>query len=1263
MEKVAARADDYTAEQFEVLEGLEGVRRRPAMYIGSTDDRGLQHCVWEILDNAIDEALAGFCRHIVVTLHQDDSVEVRDDGRGIPVDVEKRTKLPGVRVVFERLHGGAKFGGGAYEVSGGLHGVGAAVVNALSSRLDVVVTRQAKRWGMSWRRGTPGVFGPDGSFTPDSSLKELGRAPAAEHGTTVRYWADEDVFGTHTHVDFDLLVERSRQSVYLIEGLEVTCVDERGEEPRVVELRAEGGIAGLVGELASDEPLCDPVVVKGEGSFVETLPGRDGEGPRQVTRHVDVEIAFRWGIGYGTTLRSFVNVIETRGGTHVSGFERAVTRALSDAMAGTRLLKADESITKDDVEEGMTAVVVVRLPEPQFEGQTKDALATPEVTNIVASAVTTQMAVFLGGSRTKAQARRVLEKVSRAAKGRLAARMQRDVMRRKNALESSTLPAKLADCRSEDVTRNELLIVEGDSAMGCFSRDTQVCCVGGRDYTFGELVADWRRGVTHLGYASDAYGRAVVVPLLEPRCTKVDAEVIEVTLHNGAHLVCTPGHLFRLRDGSYRRADSLGFGTALMGIRRPRSPHAERLAADPGGVGAPGRAGTIERRGQKSHLGWPEAHHLVEEEFPVVVTSDGCWVVAVQARSERADVYDLTVEGYHNFALAAGVFVHNSAKQARDSDFQALLPIRGKILNTMRATERQVLDNAECAAIITAMGAGSGKGFNIDNARYGKFITLSVDSAETVLIERGGRFEIVGIGDLIDEYCEAGIDVPDARTATFDQLARSSSVAPIKKVIRHEHAGMLRRISTVLGRSVAVTEGHSVFTYDSGEVSLRTADTLVAGDVVVAPRTLPTATAPVRALDVVDVLLGAGEIDGIGVRDGAGFRWLRQVPDPANVNPDAVLVHAEPGFGGISRTLEVTEELCELWGWVAAVGRSRGPQVVFDVVERAGAQLERLVGLVEQCFGVRVEVARLPGGDGYRAWCWAPIHARLLVALGIGGDPGTRRLPQVLLNTDRAPHFLHGLFDSRAELPEIVVSSRELANGIGYLCGQLGRLAAITEERHSATTVYRLEVSGEPGAGDLPLGVVEISPTLVGLPITTIVDEPIDSVVYDLSVADDESFVCGFGGGVMCHNTDADVDGNHIRTLLVTLAWRYMRPLLEAGRVYAAVPPLFRITLKHTGEHIYTYTDEEHSTLLAQLESAGKEIRAIQRYKGLGEMDADQLAETTMQPGQRKLRRLTVTDALEAEACFAKLMGDEVEPRRNFIVERGGLLDPSRLDI
>lgn len=525
------------------------------MYIGSTDSRGLMHCLWEILDNAVDEALGGFGDEITIILHPDGSIEVQDKARGVPIDKEPRTGLTGVEVVYTKLHAGGKFGGGSYSNSGGLHGVGASVVNALSSRMDVEVDRGGKTYAMSFQRGIAGTFDDQGApdpaapftkFAGAGELREIGKVKRGVTGTRVRYWVDSQIFIKGAHVVLDEIQRRARQTAFLVPGLTIVLLDRREERTPEQSERTvfhyAGGISEFVDYLAKDQKITDVIRLTGSGDYTETVPVLDKSGhmvSKDVSRTCEVDIALRWGADYDTTVRSFVNIVATpKGGTHVTGFEQALVKVVRKAVdAQSRRVKFNakkEKIEKDDTLAGLTAVVTVRIDEPQFEGQTKEVLGTPAARQIVAKVVERELGAFLASTKKgeKEQAALVVDKVVSEMRARVAARMHKEVSRRKNALESSTMPTKLADCRHTGIDRSELFIVEGDSALG-------------------------------------------------------------------------------------------------------------------------------------------------------------------------------------------------TAKSARDSEFQALLPIRGKILNVQKASITDMLKNAECANIIQVIGAGSGRTFDIEQARYGKIVMMT----------------------------------------------------------------------------------------------------------------------------------------------------------------------------------------------------------------------------------------------------------------------------------------------------------------------------------------------------------------------------------------------------------------------------------------------------------------------------------------------------------------------------------------------------------
>ena len=430
---MAEKPNSYGAENIRVLEGLEAVRMRPGMYIGSTGPRGLHHLVYEVVDNSVDEALAGYCDNIEVWIHEDNSVTVADNGRGIPVEIHPKEKIPTVEVVLTILHAGGKFGDGGYKTSGGLHGVGVSVVNALSEMTRVNVARDGYEYEMEFERGKT-----------KTKLRKLGKTNRT--GTKVTFWPDADIFTETTEYDYDTLADRFREMAFLNKGLKITLHDERVKDEV---FRAQGGIVDYVKYLnEGKETLNKPIYFEAENA--------DGE----------VEVALQWSNAYSSNVMSFANNINTtEGGTHLDGFKHAITKTINDYARAKGLLKEkDSNLSGEDAREGLAAVISVKLRNPQFEGQTKTKLGNTEIRGLVSNAINKGLAEFLEENPTPAK--RIINKATQALKAREAARKAREATRRKNVLDSFALPGKLADCSSKDASLSEIFIVEGDSAGG-----------------------------------------------------------------------------------------------------------------------------------------------------------------------------------------------------------------------------------------------------------------------------------------------------------------------------------------------------------------------------------------------------------------------------------------------------------------------------------------------------------------------------------------------------------------------------------------------------------------------------------------------------------------------------------------------------------------------------------------------------------------------------------------------------------------------------
>ena len=427
----------YNAESITVLEGLEAVRKRPGMYIGSTSVRGLHHLVWEIVDNSVDEALAGYCNQIEVKILPDNVIEVKDNGRGIPVEMHSSGK-PTLEVVLTVLHAGGKFNNDNYKVAGGLHGVGVSVVNALSEKLTATVTRDGKVFQQSFEKGIP-----------VTEVQEIGTADESEHGTVIKFKADSSIFDT-TVYEYDVLAERFKELSYLNSGLTIVLSDERGEEVKAETFFSEGGIKDFLNEISKGEKLTDDMIYM-SGSAVNN----DG-------RITEIEVAMNWTTSSKEELYSFVNNINTyEGGTHVSGFRTALTRVVNDSAKKLGLLKdKDGTFQGNDIREGLNCIISVKIPEPQFEGQTKTKLGNSETSGQVSQVVFESLKVFLEDHPKETG--KIIEKMLLVKKARLAAKKARELVLRKNVLEVGSLPGKLADCSSKDPAESEIFIVEGE---------------------------------------------------------------------------------------------------------------------------------------------------------------------------------------------------------------------------------------------------------------------------------------------------------------------------------------------------------------------------------------------------------------------------------------------------------------------------------------------------------------------------------------------------------------------------------------------------------------------------------------------------------------------------------------------------------------------------------------------------------------------------------------------------------------------------------
>ncbi|MCX9085171.1 MAG: DNA topoisomerase (ATP-hydrolyzing) subunit B [Candidatus Methanoperedens sp.] len=708
---------EYGAGQIQVLEGLEAVRKRPSMYIGSTDARGLHHLVYEVVDNSIDEALAGYCTNIDVIIRPDHSVKVVDNGRGIPIEVIPKFQKSALEVVLTMLHAGGKFDNNAYKVSGGLHGVGVSAVNALSEWLEVEVRRDGKLYKQRYECGKP--------VTPVTTIGE-----ATTSGTTITFKPDKTIFETLEY-DPEVLENRLRELAFLNRGVKITLKVEFTQKEEIFQY--EGGIVSFVEFLNKNKTMLHDKPIYFQRQKDTTV----------------VEIAMQYNDSYTENVYAFANNINTHeGGTHLVGFKAALTKVSNDYAKSKNFLKGDDKLSGDDVREGLTAIINVKLTNPQFEGQTKTKLGNSDIKGIVESLVSDGLSEFL--EENPAAAKIILMKALEASEAREAARKARELTRRKSALEISALPGKLADCSEKDPALSEIYIVEGDSAGGCFSGDTLIALTDGRALSFKEIIAEQADGKEHFCYTIRNDGKIGIEKIINPRMTKTSAKVSKVTLDNGEILFCTPDHPFMMRDGSFKKINEVKTNESLMPLYRKFSDNKEpgitingyEMVLDP----INGRwlfthmladCCNYNLKNHREHGGHRErlessvlsVSSVVDRNYLDLFTGRtfNHRIVSIEHIEETMDVYDIEVPNSHNFALAAGVFVHNSAKQGRDRKFQAILPLRGKILNVEKARLTKILKNEEIRALITAIGAGIGEGeeFDISKARYHRIIIMT----------------------------------------------------------------------------------------------------------------------------------------------------------------------------------------------------------------------------------------------------------------------------------------------------------------------------------------------------------------------------------------------------------------------------------------------------------------------------------------------------------------------------------------------------------
>ncbi len=1171
---------DYTAKDIEILEGLEPVRKRPGMYIGSTDLRGLHHLVTEVVDNSVDEAMAGVCDRIEIVIHDDGSVSVEDNGRGIPVEPHpKYPKQSTLEIVMTTLHAGGKFGGDGYKQgSSGLHGVGVSAVNALSIYCRVEVKRGGKLYMQEYRCGVP-----------VAPVKAVGSAIGT--GTKTIFKPDLAIMET-ADFNFETLAQRFREYAYLNRELTIKIIDEREGREQDQTFYFDGGLKSFVRHLNKNRN-----VLMARPAYVE----------RRVDRTL-IEVAMQYNDSYGETVYSFANGINTvDGGSHLTGFRAALTRTLNEYARKANLLKeADSNLTGDDVREGLTAAISVKLPEAQFEGQTKGKLNNAEVRTQVENLWAEALAKYL--EETPGEGKRIVEKCLNASRARDAARRARELVRRKDALDS-TLPGKLADCSERVPARCELYLVEGDSAGGSAKQ--------GRDRHFQAILPlrgkilnverarldrmlsseEIKNIITALGtgigdgiaYDKLRYGRIILMSVAhdEPTLVMNGEGRIEHTSIGDFIDACIDG------DREAGRYQVMCFDLNTHETRfRPIKAVIRHRNDEP-----MYRITTRYNRSVKVTA----SHSVFTLENGVVTLKKGNQVkvgdtLVASLRLPRPTVSPTTIDLIETFAQAG---------------LTDALYIVGKDVRAI-AAQRTL--------------ARVGRPELWSEAR----VALSLDGWRRLIAQR----ESVGM--------------------TQTQVATAIGVKqPI--TISHWERGVNRPIASHFEKYLATIGWQDEIAYER----------------------VPSKIEERLAQDDLSRNARWREVSDYKLFDDFTPEELEQLGADVRLAPRA---HNHKSF---ARHLPITRDLMWFLGWYMAEGTLSKHQISLNLGRKDEPFLAELSAAIETTFGEAPRRYDSPKNAGFKFYFQSVMAARLIRAWGLDKRAHEKRVPDIVfsLGEELQQAFLEGYFlgdgTTTGANVSFTTNSPTLKDGLLYLLGQLGLVASTThmqpqtaadapiQTRHD---YYTVAICGKEQLGQCraiwgrhanapkvdallaretrkPMDYVRISDDLIGLRVLSC-DEiaPVGEYVYDFSVEDDENFICG-SGGLCAHNTDADVDGSHIRTLLLTFFYRHMEQLITNGNLYIAQPPLYRIQVGK--QRHYVYSDQERDEFLERL--GPNKNASVNRYKGLGEMDPEELWETTMNPGTRTILQVTIDDALKADETFSMLMGDEVAPRKRFI--------------
>jgi DNA gyrase subunit B len=1259
------KEQEYGAESITVLEGRDAVRKRPAMYIGSNSDLGLHHLVYEIVDNSVDEALAGYCDTINVTIHLDNSITVEDNGRGIPVEMHPTEKRPAAEVVMTVLHAGGKFDSSAYKVSGGLHGVGASCVNFLSEWMRMEIKRGGGVYEQEYRKGIPAT-----------ALTKTGKS--TKTGTKITFKPDPEIFTT-TEYSFDKLSERLREKAFLNKGIRITIVDERSEAEKKHEFYYEGGIAEFVRHLNKNKNVLHPKPLYFEKA-ANPAAGDD----------LAIEVAIQYNDGYDEKVFSFANNINTvDGGTHLSGFRSALSKAISRYAQTASLLKDFKGgLSGDDVREGLVAVISVKIPQPQFEGQTKGKLNS-DVKGAVDSFLYEKLSTYF--EEHPSVAKSIVSKAVEAARAREAARKAREIVR-KGALNSMNLPGKLADCAEKDPALCELYIVEGDSAGGCWSGDTLIQLAEGRTISFKDLVAEQAEGKEHFCYTMRPGGWIGIERIINARMTKANAEVIKLTLDTGEELICTPDHPMMLRDGSYKAAALLTPEDSLMPFHRRLSRKGEsRNALD----GYEMVWNPADDRWIYTHL-LSDAWNLVNGIYDLSFGTHRHHVDFNKLNNNPTNIQRLSPEDHiavHHANLERGLRRPDSVEKSRQArqrrEYREYMSERMRQPETRRILSEQAKAQWANEAYRQLMTA-KWREFYESNEGYRQQNREPLEQAQREYWQNEDNRQAQA-----ERTRNYFITHPEARQA-HAELAReqwqdeqllawrreqtraqwtpafsASRRAALHQTYYRKTMAALKQIEIECGTlDLAAYQAHRHALKDKSLLRFETfRDRYFNGDAARASEAVGNYNHRVvkierltERIDVYDIevpgthnfALASGVFVHNSAKQGRDRRTQAILPLKGKIlnvekaRFDKMLSHGEIktlitalGTGIGKDDFDITKlryhRICLMTDADVDGSHIRTllltffyrqmPQLLEHKIERVNENGETETEIKSYVYIAQPPLYKIKKGKTERYVKDEREMTRYLMRKATENVKVTVKKTGTTIEGRDLTVLLERLFEFNGyyeKLHRRLHDKRILDAVLESLSGSQGLLQKDGCKLHDVFADEEL------------LGQVEAALAEAGFRTELTSDE-------EHGLSEIEVMVAGNGGRVLI---DWDL-ATHVEFQRAVELYKQLAPI--------HVPPF---TVGENGTSVELASRDE---LLDHILKAAKKDLHIQRYKGLGEMNPEQLWETTMDPEKRTLLQVRIDDAVETDEIFTVLMGDQVEPRRKFIEENA--LDVKNLDI